>query len=64
MYNQEQCLQVMENGEFRFAFANAMAGEWWGIMLAILWVALFVYFYFGRKKDNEKYFAEKESNAA
>lgn len=47
---------TMENGEFRFAFANAMAGEWWGILLAIFWIALFTIFYFGRKKDNQLYF--------
>ncbi|GIN62622.1 PTS galactitol transporter subunit IIC [Robertmurraya siralis] len=50
---------TMENGEFRFAFANAMAGEWWGIILAILWIAVFIWFYIGRKKDNAAYFQEK-----
>lgn len=50
---------TMENGEFRFAFSNAMAGEWWGILLAAAWIGLFIIFYFGRKKDDEKYFASK-----
>lgn len=53
---------TMENGEFRFAFANAMAGSWWGILLAVIWLALFVIFYIGRKKEDEKrYAAEAES---
>ncbi|MCQ2009770.1 PTS galactitol transporter subunit IIC [Sporolactobacillus sp. STSJ-5] len=45
---------TMENGEFKFAFSEAMAGKWWGILLAVVWIALFVYFYFGRKKENAK----------
>lgn len=51
---------TIENGEFKFAFANAMAGHWWGILLAIAWLALFVIFYRGRKKEDEIRYAEAE----
>ncbi|MFD1415756.1 PTS galactitol transporter subunit IIC [Oceanobacillus jeddahense] len=51
---------TIENGEFKLVFANAMAGEWWGILGAIVWIGLFILFYFGRKKDNAKYFSEVE----
>ncbi|WHK24065.1 PTS galactitol transporter subunit IIC [Enterococcus faecalis] len=49
---------TIENGEFKFAFANAMAGNWWGIVLAIAWLALFVIFYIGRSKENVKRYSD------
>lgn len=51
---------TIENGEFKFAFANAMAGHWWGILLAIAWLVLFVIFYKGRSKEDAKRYAEAE----
>ncbi|WP_077602636.1 PTS galactitol transporter subunit IIC [Oceanobacillus sojae] len=51
---------TIENGEFKLVFANAMAGEWWGILGAVVWLGLFIIFYFGRKRDNEKYFSKAE----
>ncbi|MGG5316499.1 PTS galactitol transporter subunit IIC [Enterococcus sp. AZ072] len=51
---------TIENGEFKFAFANAMAGHWWGILLAIAWMGLFIIFYRGRKKEDEIRYAEAE----
>lgn len=53
---------TIENGEFKLVFANAMAGEWWGIAGAVVWIGLFVIFYFGRKRDNVRYFKEKAEN--
>lgn len=53
---------TIENGEFKLVFANAMAGEWWGILGAVIWIALFVIFYFGRKRDNRKYFNSETDN--
>jgi len=49
---------TIENGEFKFAFAEAMAGKWWGMLLSVLWLALFALFYYGRKKDNAAYFGQ------
>lgn len=50
---------TIENGEFKLVFANAMAGNWWGILGAALWITLFIIFYIGRKKDNKEYFGNK-----
>ncbi|GMA08750.1 PTS galactitol transporter subunit IIC [Tetragenococcus halophilus subsp. flandriensis] len=51
---------TIENGEFKFAFANAMAGHWWGILLAVVWIGLFIIFYRGRSKEDAKRYAETD----
>lgn len=49
---------TIENGEFRWAFASAAQGNWWGIIAAVVWLALFIIFYKGRSKENAKRYAE------